>query len=556
MRQLPSSLFGLRVKPCRRQPRGVRFTVEALETRLVLNGQTASAVVLPGALADVTANANLILQNPPPISLKYEHDVQMGLPMLDSNPGAKATLYLDFTGSTVSDWWTKNGGDWSVTVDGTLKHFDVTTPAFDTDGDPTTFSATEKDQIQQIWARVAEDYAPFNINVTTHYYGSFNNGQALHVVVGGWNDWAGGTGSGISSISSFSDDTPNAVFVFSNDIIYYHDHFPTSSTDGYGRQVQIVAATATTISHEAGHSFGLHHHTKYDANGDPLNGGYDPGTLTWAPIMGDNLSASDRTTWYNGTTDQGKNVFQDDMAVIAGAQNGFGFRADDHPTTMATAEPLVMTPHNATLGETGTAKGIIEQTSDFDIFKFTTTGLSTVQVLVDPAQYGPNLMPRLELWSADHTLAASATGSPTTQTVSAQVGAGTYYVFVESYGDYGDVGQYTVKVNVTPVPVATQGPTGTGTPPPVATPGSLKLKALPIKVKGLWQVEALDALSGKRKFLVNLPKSQSSRPEVIVTDLNGDGNDDLLIFYKTGMRKRRLSVDGLTGSPLLARIVG
>jgi hypothetical protein len=578
MRRLFSYLFSLRARPSQRQPRAiarrVRFSVEPLETRLLLNGSallgdnllsslqvdpngpTAPAVVLPGGLADVTANETLTLLDPTFLP-KSERDAAMGLPLLDSNPGAKATLYLDFTGGTVSDWWTKSGGDWSVTFDLTLKHFDVTTPAFDTDGDPTTFSAGEKAQIQQIWARVAEDFAPFNLNVTTHYYGGFANGQALHVAIGGWDDWAGGTGSGISSIGSFSDNAPNAVFVFANDIVYYHDHYPNSSTDGFGRQVDIVAATATTIAHEAGHAFGLHHHTRYDAQGNPLNGGYDPGTLTRAPIMGDNLSASDRTTWYFGTTDQGPHVYQDDMAVIAGAQNGFGYRADDHGTTMATAESLVMTPHTMTLGATGSAKGIIEQTSDFDVFKFTISGLSTVQVRVDPAQYGPNLMPRLELWSADQTLAASATGSPTAQTISAQVGVGTYYVFVESYGDYGDVGQYTVTVDVTPIPVATLGPTGGVTPPPVlaspvATSIGVKLKALPIKVKGLWQVQVFDAVSGRRKFLVTVPKSQSNRPDVIVMDLNGDGTDDLLILYKVGTKKRRLSVDGLTGSPLLS----
>ena len=39
-------------------------------------------------------------------------------------------------------------------------------PAYSKDGDP-AFSAAELDAVQEVWARVAEDYAPFNIDVTT-----------------------------------------------------------------------------------------------------------------------------------------------------------------------------------------------------------------------------------------------------------------------------------------------------------------------------------------------------------------------------------------------------
>ena len=35
------------------------------------------------------------------------------------------------------------------------------------DGDLGTFNDTEREQIQSIWQRVAEDYAPFDVDVTT-----------------------------------------------------------------------------------------------------------------------------------------------------------------------------------------------------------------------------------------------------------------------------------------------------------------------------------------------------------------------------------------------------
>ena len=61
-------------------------------------------------------------------------------------------LYLDFDGHFEAQW-----GSYS----------NVTTPVFDRDGDPTTFSDAELESIYDIWSRVVEDFAPFNIDVTT-----------------------------------------------------------------------------------------------------------------------------------------------------------------------------------------------------------------------------------------------------------------------------------------------------------------------------------------------------------------------------------------------------
>src|SRR5262245_42662929 len=202
MRRLLSSVFGPRANPSGPQSgtrsRRVRLSVEPLEGRLLLNG----AGVITGLMPPDVLTA---LDGP----TKRTTDVQMGLPLLDSKPDAPATLYLDFTGNFESDWW--NYDDHGNPV-----HFhNVTTPAFDTDGNPASFSADEKALITQIWSRVAEDYAPFNINVSTDYYGSFNDRQALKVAVGGDNtDWLHQDASGISAIGSFTNSAPNVVFVF------------------------------------------------------------------------------------------------------------------------------------------------------------------------------------------------------------------------------------------------------------------------------------------------------------------------------------------------------
>ena len=76
----------------------------------------------------------------------------LAVPQLASRPGAAASLYLDFDGNVERQWG---------------NHANVVTPAYDSDNNPAAFGEAELAAIREIWARVAEDYAPFNINVTT-----------------------------------------------------------------------------------------------------------------------------------------------------------------------------------------------------------------------------------------------------------------------------------------------------------------------------------------------------------------------------------------------------
>ena len=64
------------------------------------------------------------------------------------------TIYLDFDGATYSGTRWKNGAE-------------IVSPAYSIDADPTTFSEIERAQIYLAWQTVAEDYAPFDVNVTT-----------------------------------------------------------------------------------------------------------------------------------------------------------------------------------------------------------------------------------------------------------------------------------------------------------------------------------------------------------------------------------------------------
>src|SRR3954447_16861768 len=76
---------------------------------------------------------------------------------LHSKPGSNRVIYLDFDGQTITGTAWNTGGK-PATVD--------VTP-YDTDGNPNSWSTAEQDVVRDVWARVAEDYAPFDVDVTT-----------------------------------------------------------------------------------------------------------------------------------------------------------------------------------------------------------------------------------------------------------------------------------------------------------------------------------------------------------------------------------------------------
>lgn len=336
------------------------------------------------------------------------------IPQLNSNPTAPATLYLNFTGAPAAQW-----GGYSAAA----------TPAYDIDGDPTTFADAEIANIREIWARVAEKFSPFNLNVTTVAPSALNHGTNFEVIVGGNGAWAGTVGEvGIAYVGSFASIfEPDSAYTFSAAL----------GGDPHG--------TAEDIAHEAGHAFGLEHHPAWDGN--TLVSGYSTSTGTpgVAPIMGNSL-ASTRGVWWNGSDTDGPNVLQDDMAVISNATNGFGYRGLTVGQTAGTATPLSISSGSVS------GSGIIESTAQTDYYSFN-TGAGTDTFTVNVAQYGAMLHAKLLLLDSNgNTLATAADANTLGQTITSTLAAGNYYLVVESYGQYGDVGQYTLSGSVVPPP--------------------------------------------------------------------------------------------------------
>jgi hypothetical protein len=341
------------------------------------------------------------------------------VPQLSSHPSSAAKIYLDFAGAPAQAW-----GSFTTT----------TTPAYDTDGDATTFADTELAQIQEIWSRVAEKYSPFDVDVTTVDPGSYPYFKVARMVIGGDGAWSGGVYGGYSYQSGFSGVTSNTSWIFPKNL-------------GKGKPKYVAEATA----HEAGHLFGLSHQSAYDALGnktDEYRGGRDINAPDPAdPIMGFSYYAT-RGVWSNGPSSLGAGQLQSDLDIITGAANGFGYRPDDHGNQSVTADALQVLDAVHASGA-----GVIEQATDVDYFKFNSTG-GLVDLSADVAQFGPMLDLALNLTDASGNLLASADTLSLGERVSAIVPAGDYYLAVSSHGGYGDVGQYTISGSVVPEPAA------------------------------------------------------------------------------------------------------
>ena len=328
------------------------------------------------------------------------------VPQLHSLPTANAKLFLDFNGDPgIQNWF-------GINV--------PATPAYDRDGDPKTFSDSELEDIEEVWARVAEKYSPFNLDVTTVDPGNRADRRTACILIGGsYEDWFGPPVGGVAPLGGFFNGSPNTGFVFSED------------------GVNSVKSVAEATAHEAGHLFGLEHHSVFDQMTGEKLAEYDPGDANTAPNMGVSYN-SIRGLWARGPSSLGLFAIQDDLSSLGGSANGFGFRPDDHGET----------PFSATrVFGSGTQKGIISLSTDVDAFTFVSAS-GTLNVTATPFSPGGMLDARLLIVDPFGVVIGEADTASLSESLSVNVSAGTYTVFVMSAGGYGDIGQYTLSLQI------------------------------------------------------------------------------------------------------------
>jgi hypothetical protein len=172
--------------------------------------------------------------------------------------------------------------------------------------------------------------------------------------------------------------------------------------------------------------------------------------------------------WSEGEYYMANNT-QDDLSIIAGK---LSYRSDDHGDTRTTATALNLTggtnivsttPETDPTNSDPSNKGIIERSTDVDVFSFV-TGAGQIRVTVNPwigpsGTKGGNLDLLLELYDANGTLLT--TTNPPNQTIAqiqTTVAEGRYFLQVRNtgagdpfgstptgYTSYASIGQYFIS---------------------------------------------------------------------------------------------------------------
>lgn len=253
---------------------------------------------------------------------------------LQSRPGASNVLFIDYWGGILANsYWNAN-----YTSNAPINY----TP-YDTDFNPGNFSSTERYSMWLAWREAVEDFAPFNINITTSraVYDAAAITNRAQMIVTTTRDWYSSSAGGVALINIFDDDSE-----------YYKAAWTWNLSE---------SSMGMTISHEAGHQLGLSH----DGVGTQ---GYYRGHGVWGPIMGAPFGKS-YVQWSKGEYPDA-NQFEDDIAKVTGK---LGLIADDAANAYANATGLNLPVNNK--------KGLVSY-QDPDAYTFSLSAPAAVEIKV------------------------------------------------------------------------------------------------------------------------------------------------------------------------------
>ena len=402
--EFPASKTAYRIEPT--GPGGApELWRRRLDEVICLDMPPADPVKLQAAAPAATNETENITPLRPDLVPDYVPGYNSNIVSLQSYPGSSAVLLLDFFGGYTPTW----GG---VTY-----------------ARPPVDNGTIKD----IWKRIAEDYMPFNINVTT----DIKVYQAAPAAS--------------RQRCCFTTTPITAAGVAYEGSWNWGNDTPCWSVYYVGKSAAEVGA------HEPGHTLGLSHETQDIPNGTnaPTHNEYytgqGSGATGWCPIMGA-AYYQPVTTFARGEYQYAGNL-QDQLNIITTANNNVTYRVDDTGGTLATARYLeVYTNYTAF------AEGVIERTDDTDAFQFTTTG-GVMTLTANPVGDWADLAMLATLADATDTIIAS--NSPQTvllASITTNLPAGTYTFRVTGAGrndpvtngfsSYASLGYYSITGSV------------------------------------------------------------------------------------------------------------
>lgn len=224
----------------------------------------------------------------------------------------------------------------------------------------TPLNGVTKENMYRAWQAVADQYSMLNLNVTTNR-AVYDAARAANLLRTGIINYVNADGRSNAPLRSFG--TTAAGTMYRN---------PSSGFDyGYG--------IGMTGAHEVGHQMGMNH----DRGGS--GGEYFEGIAAyqWGPIMGNywmgSSWANQLFTWSRGEYTTASN-FEDDLRIM-NVDEQVPYMADDNTTSRA----LVFGSGGAI--SPASNFGQIERTGDTDTFTFATSGVSTLNLRIDPLEY-------------------------------------------------------------------------------------------------------------------------------------------------------------------------
>jgi len=321
---------------------------------------------------------------------------------LQSLPGARGVLLLDFAGGYTPTW----GGVY------------YSKPA-----------AANNNTIRDVWKRVAEDYMPFNINVTTDVKVYLAAPETSRQRV------------------AFTDTPVTAAGVAYYGSWNWGGDTPCWSVYNTGKNAGEVA------SHEAGHTLNLSHQGQWNGvtTTNEYYGGHGSGETGWAPIMGVGYYQP-AAQWARGEYNAA-NQLEDELSRIVNNNNDVDYRVDDTGNTLATSRYLDIQTDNSV-----SAEGVIERAGDVDAFQFTTSG-GMVSLTARPVAEWANLgMAVVISDSADVVIYTNNPQNTLWAGIRTNLAAGTYTFRVIGVGknnplntgftSYASLGYYSIVGNV------------------------------------------------------------------------------------------------------------
>ena len=318
----------------------------------------------------------------------------------ESKTGAPTVIYCNFEGEVV------NQPFWSESIINAAP------------------SGLSNESVLDILKLVAEDFAPFDVNVTNDrsVYDSTPSNKRVMCISTPTKTIAPDSG-GIAGVGTFTDDIVCWDFNLDGD----------------------------TISHEVGHTLNLYHHGDSSQDEPEYHDGHSSESRYWGPIMG---SADDAgmVQWSDGNYTSATNKNQDDLEIIT--NYGLSYRTDDYGNDSATGENISISNMPAT------RYGIIERSTDIDVFNVTYSSLGKVQIAgtgTEGAQ--SNLDVKMSILDSEEIIVYEQTSDSTEEALTELIlEPGTYQVSIQGdssgnpYGDtatgwssYGSLGQYQLS---------------------------------------------------------------------------------------------------------------